>query len=139
MIANPIQFFVLCVLVVSSGCATVNTVEPKQLAANRSVIADKRVITDSILNARAQILSVNETITLEGFIKVQVEIRNATKRAKQLEYLFEWFDEHGNLVPSTSSRFQMREILGGETIFLTSISPTRPAKDFKLKLIRARN
>lgn len=139
MIASSIRFFVLCVLVVLSGCATVNTVEPKQLAANRSIIADKQVITDPILNVRAPILSVNETITLDGFVKVQVEIRNATKKSKQLEYLFEWFDEHGNLAPSTSSRFQMREILGGETIFLTSISPTRTAKDFKLKLIRARN
>lgn len=139
MIANSTRFLVLCVLVVSSGCATVNTVEPKQLAANRSIIADKQVITDPILNVRAQILSVNETITLDGFVKVQVEIRNPTKKSKQLEYLFEWFDEHGNLAPSTSSRFQMREILGGETIFLTSISPNRTAKDFKLKLIRARN
>lgn len=139
MITKSIRFFVLCILVVSSGCATVNTVEPKQLAANRSIIADKRVITDPRLNVRAQILSVNEIITLEGFIKVQVEIRNTTKRAKQLEYLFEWFDQHGNLVPSTSARFQTREILGNETIFLTSISPTRTAKDFRLKLIRARN
>ena len=139
MIAKSIRFFVLFVLVVSSGCSTVNTVEPKQFAFNRSIIADKRVITDPKLNVRAQIQSVNETITLDGFVKIQVEIRNATKRAKQLEYLFEWFDEHGNLVPSTSARFQMREILGGETIFLTSISPTRTAKDFRLKLIRARN
>lgn len=139
MIAKSIRFFVLFVLVVSSGCSTVNTVEPKQFTFNRSIIADKRVITDPKLNVRAQIQSVNETITLDGFAKIQVEIWNATKRAKQLEYLFEWFDEHGNLVPSTSARFQMREILGGETIFLTSISPTRTAKDFRLKLIRARN
>jgi len=120
------------------GCNTVNTVAPSEPFANKQMISDKRVLPDPILGSRAQILGVNETVTPGGFAKVQVEIRNATSRPKHFEYLFEWFDIDGNLVQSSSKVYQVREILGKETIFLTSIAPTQNAKDFRLKLTRAK-
>lgn len=119
------------------GCKTVNTVSPKEPLSRKQIIADERIITDPILGTRAEIIAVSETMTPGGFAKVQVELRNNSNRTRQIEYLFEWFDVDGMILPSTSL-FQTREIIGKETISLTSIAPTSNARDFRLKLTRAR-
>lgn len=125
----------LCLFVL--GCKTVNTVSPKEPLARKQIIADTRVITDPILGNRAEVIALSEAITPGGFAKVQVELRNNSSRTRHIEYLFEWFDANGMILPSSSRVYQTRELIGGETISLTSIAPTTSARDFRLKLTRA--
>lgn len=125
----------ICISVI--GCKTVNSVGPGVPVANKLIITDKRVITDPTLGKRAQILAVNETSTPGGFAKVQVELLNNANKMKHIEYLFEWFDADGNLIPSSTRAYQVKELLGKESIYLNSIAPTTNAKDFRLKLTRA--
>ena len=122
-------------MVCFTGCTTVNTVERAQPTAQKQMVDDKRVITDSGLNRRVQILAVNETPGAGGLLKVQVEVLNTTRSLQRFNYKFEWFDEGGNLVRTPSSAFLPRQIEGKESMFLSATAPTPTAKDFRLKLI----
>ena len=137
---NTLKSLFTCFLMLAPlvACKTVNTVAPGESLANKRYIEDKRVITDPFLGSRAKILGVVETRTSNGFLRVQVEIENASTTTKHIEYLFEWFDNDGNLIPSVTRAYRVREILGRETIYLSAISPSEQAADFQLKLIRAR-
>ena len=126
------------ILVCGSGCKSVNSVSPHERAATSHSIAQERVMTDPFLESRARILGVTETQTPEGFVKIQVELENMTPSTKHIEYAFEWFDAQGNLVPSASGGFRVRELLGREVIYISAISPRADIKDFRVKMIRAR-
>ncbi|NBQ25376.1 MAG: DUF1425 domain-containing protein [Verrucomicrobia bacterium] len=126
------------ILICGSGCKSVNSVSPHERAATSHSIAQERVMTDPFLESRARILGVTETQTPEGFVKIQVELENMTSSTKHIEYAFEWFDAQGNLVPSASGGFRVRELLGREVIYISAISPRADIKDFRVKMIRAR-
>lgn len=122
-----------CVLL--PGCTTVNTVEPAQSVAQRDMIADKRVITDSTLNRRARIIGVNQFTSPAGFLKIQVEIQNTTSRVQAFTYLVEWFDENGMIIDLPTKTAQPRTMEGKETISITATAPTPRAKDFRIKFL----
>ena len=137
---NPF-LYMLCLTLCSFfllGCKSVNTIKPSDTLSKKAFIEDVRVVTDPFLQSRAKVLGINETLTEGGFLKIQVELENLTPRTKHVEYLFEWFDKDGNLIPSTTRSYRVRELLGRETIFLQAVSPTDQASDFRLKMIRAR-
>lgn len=126
-------------LLFSSGCATVNTVEPAQPAARRQMLPDKRVITDSTLNRHVNVVGVNVAEGTGGFLKVQVELQNRTSSVQAFNYRFEWFDENGIIINLPTAAAIPRTIEGKETIFITATSPTERARDFRLKLIEPTN
>ena len=119
------------------ACQSVNSVERSDSVAERQMVNDKRVITDGGLGRHIDIVGVNESESEAGYLKIQVELRNNTRSRRPVQYLFEWFDENGNLVSSPSGGFQTRVIEGGESVFLTNVAPTNRAKDFRLKLLEA--
>lgn len=121
-----------------NGCRTTNTYSRADSAPEKNVVDDKRIIWDPLLGFRAQVLEIIESETASGFPKVQVEIRNNGFFRKRFEYRFEWFDESGIQVESSSRAYQVQEILGRERVYISGTAPTRDVKDFKLKLIRTR-
>lgn len=138
-----IQILLVCSIVglvglCGQGCRTANTYSRKDSSAEKNVIEDKRIVWDPLLGLRAQVIEITETLEAGGFSKVQVEVRNNGFRRKKFEYKFEWFDDKGNLITSSSDAYQVREILGRERLFITDTAPTTTAKDFRLKLIRTR-
>ena len=118
-----------------TGCSTVNTVERAQPVAARQMVDDKRIITDSSLNRRVQVLGVNSNTGAGGLLKVQVEVLNTTRSLQGFNYKFEWFDENGNLINTPTSVFLSRRIEGKESMFLSATAPNSAAKDFRLKLL----
>lgn len=122
-------------LVCLTGCTTVNTVERAQPAAQKQMVADKRIITDASLNRRVRVLGVNESTGIGGLLRIQVEVLNTTRSLQRFSYKFEWFDENGNLVSTPTSVFLSRHIEGKESMFLNATAPTETVKDFRLKLI----
>jgi uncharacterized protein YcfL len=121
-------------LLAASGCQTVNTTETAQPSYQRNMVSEKRVITDSSLARKVQILGANTTMTPGGFLKAQVELMNLTSSMKKFSYKWEWFDESGNLVDSPASAAISRQIEGKESIFVSAIAPKESARDFRLKL-----
>ena len=122
----------------SSGCTTVNTLEPAQPTAQREMLADKRVLTDSTLNRRVRILGVNTT-SPAGFLKIQVEVQNTTSRPHSFTYRVEWFDENAMIISLPTTTAIPKTIEGKETISITAIAPTERAKDFRIKLLEPTN
>jgi uncharacterized protein YcfL len=117
------------------GCSTVNTVEPAQPAAQRQMLTDKRIITDSGLYGRVRPIGVNTATVSTGFLKIQVEVQNLTSSPAAFAYRIEWFDANGMIVNTPTSVWIDRQIQGGEILALTAVAPTETAKDFRIKFI----
>ncbi|MFZ4394666.1 MAG: DUF1425 domain-containing protein [Kiritimatiellia bacterium] len=121
------------------GCgATMNTLEPASPVAQRQMLSDKRLITDTSLHNRVQPVGINTATGPGGFLKIQVELMNTTGRAHSFTYRIEWFDENGMIINSPMAVSQARTIEGGETISVTAMAPTDRAKDFRIKFLEAR-
>ena len=121
-----------------NGCgATMNTLEPADTVAQRQMISDKRLITDTRLHNRVQPVGINTATGPGGFLKIQIELQNTTGSAHSFTYRIEWFDENGMLINSPTATAIPRSIEGGETISVTAMAPTDRAKDFRFKILSA--
>jgi uncharacterized protein YcfL len=125
----------LTVALLHNGCTTVNTVEPAQPVAQRQMLADKRVITDTGLYGRVRPVGVNTAVVSTGFLKIQVEVQNLSSSVQAFAYRIEWFDANGITVNTPTSTWIDRQIQGGESLMLTGIAPTETAKDFRVNFI----
>ena len=121
------------------GCTTVNSVEPAQPVAQRQMLSDQRVITDTTLNRHVRIIGVNTATGPAGFLKIQVEVQNLTSRPQSFTYRVEWFDENGMLINLPTTTAIPRTIEGKETMDLTATAPTDRAKDFRIKFLEPTN
>jgi uncharacterized protein YcfL len=117
-----------------AGCQTVNTTETAQPAFQRNMVSEKRVITDASLARKVQILGVNVSDGPGGFLKVQAEVQNTTRRYQRFAYKWEWFDKDGNLVEGPSSVAVIRQVEGKESLFINGVAPNPSVRDFRLKL-----
>jgi uncharacterized protein YcfL len=133
----------LCAIALAvAGCHTntVNSVENAQKDAQRSMITDQRVVTDTKLNRRVSVVGVNTGMTPGGLLKVQVELLNRTKSQVRFAYRFEWFDAAGMQINNAMSGVVVPDqIDGGESIFIAQVAPDPASKDFRLKLIALKN
>jgi len=118
-----------------SGCTTVNTVEPAQPVGTRQMINDKRVITDTSLNSKVNVLGVNTATTESGLMRIQVELLNRRSSVQYFNYKIEWFDLNGMLVETAGGGWLQREIMGKQTLTITAIAPNANCKDFRLQMI----
>ena len=120
------------------GCgATMNTIEPAGTVAQRQMLSDKRLITDTSLHNRVQPIGINTFTGPGGFLKIQIELQNMTGSAHKFTYQIEWFDENGMLINSPTATAIPRSIEGGETLSITAMAPTDRAKDFRIKFLKA--
>ena len=127
-------------LLVGTGCkTTVNTVEPAQTVAQREMLPDKRVITDTSLNRRMRVFGVNTAATPAGFLRIQMEVQNLTRSLKSCTYRIEWFDEQAMIINSTTATATPLSLEGMETKSITAIAPTPKAKDFRIKFLEPVN
>jgi len=121
------------------GCgATMNTLGPADTVAQRQMVSDKRLITDTSLHNRVQPVGINTATGPGGFLKIQVELQNTTGSAHNFTYRIEWFDENGMILNSPTTAAIPRHIEGGETVSITATAPTDRAKDFRIKFLQAR-
>ncbi|MBB6430683.1 YcfL family protein [Algisphaera agarilytica] len=122
-------------LLVLPACQTVNTTERADPDYERVYIEDARVTTDNSLKKAAGLVRLNETTLDSGFLKVQAEVYNDTRERKRAHYRFEWFDADGMLIKTSLSNWKAISLAGKESQFITAVSPTKTATDFRLKLI----
>lgn len=124
------------VLLAVSGCKTsVNSIENAQKEGQRQMISDSRVITDGSLAKKVSFVGINQTMTPGGFLKVQIELLNRKRSLQRFSYQFEWFDVNGMLINNIASPTVPGQIEGGESKFISSVSPTPTARDFRVKFL----
>ncbi len=118
------------------GCksTTVNTIQ-RDPSAQRQLVTDKRIITDSGLAKRVAVVEISEAPTPGGHLQVQIEVVNRTRSMQHFSYQFQWFDFNGMQVSPTTAALLSATIEGGESIFLSSVAPTPLCKDFRIKFI----
>jgi len=121
-----------------TGCksTSVNTVENVNKSGQTEMISDQRVLTDQTLNNIVRIVGVNTTTGEEGFLRIQVQIENRTRRARNFTYSVEWYDENGMLIDlPTTALSRPRTIEAMETLAIGATAPTPRAKDFRIKFL----
>ena len=123
------------VLLLHTACSTVNTVEPAQPVAQRQMLADKRVITDTGLYGSVRPIGINVATVSTGFLKIQVEVQNLSSSVQAFAYQIEWFDANGMIIHTPLTTWIDQQIQGGEILALTGIAPTESVKDFRIKFI----
>jgi uncharacterized protein YcfL len=131
-------FLPLAALAVSAGCVSdVNMVTRAQPEGSTATIPDKRVAFDESLRDDLRIVGVSETVVSGNLRKVQFTLASARSRTLSIGYRVEWFDRDG-MAAATLQGWQYAQLLGHETITLSSVSPSPQAVDFALKLIEGR-
>lgn len=137
----PLMILATVLLAGVTGCNStkVNSVEPAVKSAPRQMISDERVLSDQTLNNRVRIVGLNVAEGAEGFLKIQVEVENHTRRAQSFTYRVEWFDETGMIIESPIRVAQPRTIEARELMSITATAPTPRAKDFRIKFLEPKN
>ena len=123
------------ILLLQTACSTVNTVEPAQPVAQRQMLSDKRVITDTGLYGSVRPVGINVATVSTGLLQIQIEVQNLSSGDQAFAYRIEWFDANGMIIHTPLTTWIDRQIQGGETLSLTGLAPTETAKDFRIKFI----
>ena len=73
-------------------------------------------------------------VTPEGFRRVQVRLENLERANRQLQYRFQWLDEHGMTMTAAKPLWKVLTIHGRDIVDLEAICPIQGAADFRLDL-----
>lgn len=138
MIKPILTASILSISLIGIGCKAVNTTERKDPTYEVDSIKFKNVVRDGYARDYAKVLDVRQATAPGDFLKIQVEVQNNNLRPGNIDYKFEWLDEHGMIINTPTSTWKTMQILTGETKSLDAVAPTPMAKDFRLKLERSR-
>jgi uncharacterized protein YcfL len=98
----------------------------------------KRVYMSSSLSRNLQVVSINQAKANEDLLKIQVNLQNLTKQALNLNYKIEWMDEAGIVINDSSAVWIPLYVRGAENVAVQSVASTPKAKNFWLKLQKAK-
>lgn len=114
---------------------SVNTVENADKTMDRTLVPHEKVITDSSTDKRLNVERVDSEFLPTGLLKVQATIKNTSTKPFKFSYRFIWFNKSGMLIDTPGSTWIEKDILGGDTAYLSSVAPNAQCADFKLKLM----
>ena len=98
----------------------------------------KRVYMSSSLSKNLEVVSVNQAIANGDLLKIQVNLYNLSKKELNLNYKVEWMDEAGIVINDSSAVWTPLYVRGAENVAVQSVSTTPRAKNFWLKLQKAK-
>ena len=98
----------------------------------------KRVYMSSSLSKNLEVVSVNQAIANGDLLKIQVNLHNLSKKELNLNYKIEWMDEAGIVINDSSAVWTPLYVRGAENVAVQSVSTTPRAKNFWLKLQKAK-
>lgn len=141
---NFIRFrFLLTLLLAgfaSLGCSTnpVHQTTKKNPGDTSALPELKRVYMSSSLSRNLQVVSINQAKANEDLLKIQVNLENLTRQALNLNYKIEWMDEDGIVLNDSSAVWMPLYVRGAENVAVQSVASTPKAKNFWLKLQKAK-
>lgn len=123
-------------LVCAACSPSVNTYETEGAA--RTVVRDKRVVTDWGTEDFANVVEIRTGTTADGQnLRVQVELVNEENEVGNIAYCVEWFDANGLKIALENVWIPLPiQPRKHETISL--VAPNPNAKDFRLSMIRSK-
>ncbi len=98
----------------------------------------KRVYMSSSLAKNLEVISVNQATANGDLLKIQVNLQNLSKKEMNLNYKVEWMDEAGIVINDSSAVWMPLFIRGAENVAVQSVSSSTRAKNFWLKLQKAK-
>ena len=92
----------------------------------------------SSLSKNLEVVSVNQATANGDLLKIQVNLQNLSKKELNLNYKIEWMDEAGIVINDSSALWMPLYVRGAENVAVQSVSSTPRAKNFWLKLQKAK-
>jgi len=140
----PIALFFL-LFPLYQGCQnTVNTVENENKTMTPEFMVNKRVVTDGILDSRLEVVSVDQQTLPSGFLKVQLTVRSKRvgfwswlfkgDEPYKIAYRFTWLNNSGMEVDTATNTWIEKDIIPGDTTFISGLAPNENCKDFLLRM-----
>lgn len=119
----------VCVAVLSGGCLSPRTsglaVERGRLTVEDASFASNLLLREDCMER-----------TSEGFLHVQVALKNANRRDYACQYRFVWKNADGMVLTQAKTHWTPLVLHGAEEKMLDAVSPVPNAADFRLVLRR---
>ena len=123
------------------GCNSTNPVHQttKEDPGDSSLLPElKRVFMDGGLEKDVQVVSINQGKVSEDLLRIQVNLKNLTKKSMNLNYKIEWMDQDGLVINDSSSTWLPVYVRGAEIVAIKSVASSPTVQNFWLKLQRAK-
>lgn len=91
------------------------------------------------LAKKIKIAEVKQSRVTENLLTIQVGLQNLTDKELNLNYKVEWLDGDGMIVKDSSLVWKPLLIRGGDTVGIQSVATTPNARNFNLKIQKAKN
>lgn len=136
----PLNLLTLVLSFCIIGCSTnpVHQTTKKDPSDSSDLPELKRVYMDSSLSKNLEVVSVNQATANGDLLKIQVNLQNLTKSSLNLNYKVEWMDEAGIVINDSSAVWMPLYVRGAESVAVQSVSSSPMAKNFWLKLQKAK-
>jgi len=123
---------VLFCVMAGIGCqTTVNPASPAGSAAQPVAPSDKRVEVEADVANAVHVLGVHPDKGPNGYLRVKIDVRNASSAAQNFAYRIDWFDQSDAPLPVPAPRVPW-SLRAGETASLFAVAPSPMARTFRI-------
>jgi len=128
----------LAIAALPGGCNNANITQSgsgRGHAGFGSNVPYERIVLNSWLDYKANVVGVREGTVNDNIKKVAVDVYSDQGSMQRFSYRFEWFDGVGMPIPDPSSGLTSVTIHPKETITLSSVAPTPSASQWRLTFL----
>ena len=142
LLSRPFKVLVLISILLFGGSCAKNKVHStsKENPDDQSLEpVMKRVEFQGDLKDVLIVAGVKQSKVNEDLLKAEVRLQNLKDKEINLAYKIEWLDQDGMIINDSSLVWFSLLIRGGESVAVQTVSTTSKAKNFHLKVQRAKN
>ena len=142
LLSRPFKVLVLVSILLFGGSCAKNKVHSisKENPSDQSLEpVMKRVEFQGDLKDVLLVAGVKQSKVNEDLLKAEVRLQNLKDKEINLAYKIEWLDQDGMIINDSSLVWFSLLIRGGESVAVQTVSTTSKAKNFHLKVQRAKN
>ena len=142
LLSRPFKVLVLVSILLFGGSCAKNKVHStsKENPDDQSLEpVMKRVEFQGDLKDVLIVAGVKQSKVNEDLLKAEVRLQNLKDKEINLSYKIEWLDQDGMMINDSSLVWFSLLIRGGESVAVQTVSTTSKAKNFHLKVQRAKN
>jgi uncharacterized protein YcfL len=142
LLSRPFKVLVLVSILLFGGSCAKNKVHStsKENPDDQSLEpVMKRVEFQGDLKDVLIVAGVKQSKVNEDLLKAEVRLQNLKDKEINLAYKIEWLDQDGMIINDSSLVWFSLLIRGGESVAVQTVSTTSKAKNFHLKVQRAKN
>lgn len=128
-------------LISFSGCTKIQVVsitkdDPEDKSLTPSL---KKIEFQGDLENKIRVAGIRQGFVNENLLAVQLRLENLTNEEIYLNYKFEWLDGEQFIIKDSSIVWSAILARAGDTILVRSVATSSKAKNFNLKIQRAKN